>query len=119
MKAIIIKVNDKVIAVSQITEVTSKHYLDLQREAQKTLAKKDEQIVYLENELSKATSNIEELTKKVNYLGKQIAIDRGEIEEDDTNEYVLVVKEEVEPIAESETPEVIEEQPQEESEVSE
>ena len=93
MKAIIIKINNEIVAVTQISEVTPKKYLELQRKAKQTINEKDEKIAYLENELSKANSDIEELTKKINYLGKQIAIDRGEIEEDDTNEYELVLKE--------------------------
>lgn len=124
MNAIIIKINKQVIAVSQVTEVSSKKYLEIQEEARKNISVKDQQIFKLEQELMQAHKDIKELTKKVNYLGKQIAIDRGEIEEDDTNEYELVLKEKIVETSEEEIEDLPETEPlaieeKEESEVNE
>lgn len=93
MKTIVVKINDKPVVVSQICELTTKQFLELQRESQKVVRSYENQH---ENDLTRIQELeelCEELTKKINYLGKQIAIDRGEIEEDDENEYELVIKE--------------------------
>ena len=92
MKAIIIKINGKVIGISKISEIPQKDFIELQKEVVKTWRDKDERVIALENEVSRLGEYTKELEAKINYLGKQIAIDRGEIEEDDTNEYELVIK---------------------------
>ena len=92
MKAIIIKINGKVIGISKIAEIPQKDFIELQKEVVKTWRDKDERVIALENEVSRLGEYTKELEAKINYLGKQIAIDRGEIEEDDTNEYELAIK---------------------------
>ena len=92
MKSIIIKSNEKVVAVAQVADISTKQYLEFQKESHKLIKEKDEQINFLTEHLAKCEVDIEELTKKCNYLAKQIAIDRGEIEEDDESEYELVIK---------------------------
>ena len=74
------------------TEIPQKDFIELTKEVAKTWRDKDEQVIALENEVSRLGEYTEELNAKINYLGKQIAIDRGEIEEDDTNEYELAIK---------------------------
>lgn len=112
MKAIVVKINDKPVIVSQIYELTTKQFLELQRESQKVVRSYENQH---ENDLTRIQELeelCEKLTKKINYLGKQIAIDRGEIEEDDENEYELVIKE-------PKQHEELKEEPSEESEETE
>ena len=92
MKAIVIKLNDKVVFCESLKDLTLSQFNDLHKEAIKTIAKKDEQIVKLENEIARLGSYCEELNQKLNYLGKQIAIDRGEIEEDSEEEYVITIE---------------------------
>lgn len=81
MKAIIIKANDKVIAVSQISEIPTKHYLDLQKEAKKTIFEKDKKIGELEEMLAKAQTDIQALFEKCKDLQHQIKVITGEEEE--------------------------------------
>ena len=125
MKAIVIELNDKVVFCESLKDLTLSQFNDLHKEAIKTIAKKDEQIVKLENEIARLGLCCEELEEKINYLGKQIAIDRGEIETDSEEEYEIVIKgKEEEPVVELPEPEVSEEEDayfeeKEESEVSE
>lgn len=92
MKAIIIKINEKVIGVSKIVEIPQKDFIELTKEVAKTWQDKDEQVITLENEVSRLGEYTKELEVKINYLGKQIAIDRGEIEEDSEEEYVITIE---------------------------
>ena len=108
MKAILIKLNDKVVFCESLKDLTLSQFNDLHKEAISNIAKKDEHIVKLENEVARLGAYCEELNEKLNYLGRQIAIDRGEIEEDSEEEYIVsIVKKEKEEPVESE----IEEEP--------
>ena len=117
MKAIVVKINDKPVVVSRICELTTKQFLELKRESEKVVQGYENQH---ENDLTRIKELeelCEELTKKINYLGKQIAIDRGEIEEDDEKEYELVlVNHEIEHPTINEPAEIIEPQTEQESE---
>ena len=121
MKAIIIKSNNKVIGVSKIDEITTKQFLDLQRDVAKTWGDKDEQVIALKNEVSRLGEYAKELEAKINYLGKQIAIDRGEIDADSEEEYVITIEkikhEQPKPLVSEEEDAYFEEK--EESEVTE
>jgi len=92
MNVIIIKVNDKVIGISKINDIPQSRVAELEKEIAINWAKKDEQVVALENEVSKLGEYCEELNQKINYLGKQIAIDRGEINADSEEEYVITIE---------------------------
>jgi len=92
MNAIIIKINDKVIGVSKINDITIKKFLDLEKEVAENWQKKDEKILNLKNEIAFLKAYTSELNAKINYLGRQIAIDRGEINEDSEKEYVITIE---------------------------
>jgi len=104
MKVIEFKLNNKLVFCEQVKEITIADFLKRQKAVLITWREKDEKIISLENELSKLNEYCDELKAKVDYLAKQIAIDRGEIDEDSEEEYelVLVSHEEEQPQQESE-----------------
>lgn len=81
MKAIIIKANDKVIGVAQISEVSTKEYLELQREAEKVIKEKDAKVNELSKMLTEAKRDIVSLTETCKSLQHQINVITGEEEE--------------------------------------
>ena len=92
MKAIIIKANEKVIGISKIVEMPHKDFIDLTKEVAKTWGDKDKQVIALKHEVSRLGEYTKELEAKINYLGKQIAIDRGEIDANSEEEYVITIE---------------------------
>lgn len=80
MKAIVIKQNEKVLFVAKIDEITTKQFLDLQRDVTKTLLDKDLKVVALQNHIVDLEENVKQLQNQVKDLYHQIAIDRGEEE---------------------------------------
>lgn len=105
MNAIIIKVNEKVIGVSKIVEIPQKDFIELQKEVQHNWLEKDVKVAQLENHIIDLQEYAKELEAKINYLGKQIAIDRGEIEEDSEEEYVITIEKIKHDIVEEVSPE--------------
>ena len=81
MKAIIIKFADKPVIVEQINDLTTKQFIELQKEAEQV--KQDINKSFNDNVL-KRISDLENevalLKKQVQDLYHQIAIDRGEEE---------------------------------------
>ena len=92
MNAIIIKVNEKVICVSKIVEIPQRDFIELTKEVQHNWLEKDIKVAKLENHIIDLQEYTKELESKINYLGKQIAIDRGEIDEDSEEEYVITIE---------------------------
>lgn len=80
MKAIVIKQNERVLFVAKIDEITTKQFLDLQRDVTKTWLDKDLKVVALQNHIIDLEENIKKLQNQVKDLYHQIAIDRGEEE---------------------------------------
>lgn len=86
MKAILIKYNDKVIAVEQLSDLTTKQFLDLKKEAKKTVEEKDNRILALENHISELYENLEETNAKIDNLQHQINVITGIEEESEVKE---------------------------------
>lgn len=80
MKAIVIKHNERVLFVAKIDEITTKQFLDLQRDVTKTWLDKDLKVVALQNHIIELEENVKRLQAQVEDLYHQIAIDRGEEE---------------------------------------
>jgi len=80
MKSIIIKQNEKVLFVAKIDDITTKQFLDLQKDAAQTLLEKDMKVTSLQNHIIDLEENVKQLKAQVEDLYHQIAIDRGEEE---------------------------------------
>lgn len=90
MKAIVIKLNDKVIAVHSLSDVSTKQFLDLEKEAKKTLKEYQslfehqiDRIKQLEEHNEKLELKCEKLEETCKDLYHQIAVDRGEEDEEE------------------------------------
>ena len=86
MKAIIVKLNDKIVLCEQVKEITTKQFLDLQKEAKKTIEEKDHQVLMLENHIMELYENLKEANKKIDNLQHQINVITGVEEESEEHE---------------------------------
>lgn len=77
MKAVVIKCNNKVIAVEQLSDLTSKQFLDLKKEAKKTIEENDNRISALKNQISELYENLKEANAKIDNLQHQINVITG------------------------------------------
>ena len=91
MKALVIKLNNKVIAVQSLSDVSTKQFLDLEKEAKKTLKEYQslfehqiDRIKQLEEHNEKLESRCEKLEETCKDLYHQIAVDRGEEESEES-----------------------------------
>lgn len=89
MKAIVIKLNNKVIAVQSLSDVSTKQFLDLEKEAKKTLKEYQslfehqiDRIKQLEEHNEKLELRCVKLEETCRDLYHQIAVDRGEEDEE-------------------------------------
>lgn len=80
MKVIIIKVNDKVIGVSKINDITTKKFLELEKEVVENWKTKDEEVVRLTDRVSKLEKQLGNALEHISKLYHEIAVDRGEEE---------------------------------------
>lgn len=81
MKAIVIKLNNKVVFCESLKDLTISQFNDLHKEAVKTIFEKDRKIGDLEKLLAKAQTDIQTLFDKCNDLQHQIKVITGEEEE--------------------------------------
>ena len=86
MKAIIIKLNDKIVLCEQVKEITTKQFLDLQKEAKKTIEEKDHRVLMLENHIMELYENLKEANEKIDNLQHQINVITGVEEESEEHE---------------------------------
>lgn len=81
MKAIIIKINDKVVACEQLSELTSKQFLDLRKEAHDNEETNKLEIAKLLKRISDLELGLTNANQEIENLKHEIAIDRGEEDE--------------------------------------
>lgn len=81
MKAIVVKINDKVVACEQLSELTSKQFLDMRKEAETNEKENQFQISKLLRRIQNLESVTIEQRKEIENLKHEIAIDRGEVDE--------------------------------------
>ena len=86
MKAIIVKLNDKIVLCEQVKEITTKQFLDLQKEAKKTIEEKDHKVLMLENHIMELYENLKEANERINNLQHQINVITGVEEESEEHE---------------------------------
>ena len=123
MKAIVIKLNNKVIAVQSLSDVSTKQFLDLEKEAKKTLKEYQslfehqiDRIKQLEEHNEKLELKCEKLEEICRDLYHQIAVDRGE---EDEEEIEVNLPEGVVVMTENDEPQPNESETEEENEVKE
>ena len=81
MKAIIIKINDKVVACEQLSELTSKQFLDLQKEAKINCENSEQEKTHWKKRILDLENQVQDLINECSNLRHEIAIDRGEVDE--------------------------------------
>lgn len=81
MKAIIIKINGNLVACEQLSELTSKQFLDLRKEAKTNEKENQLQISKLLRRIQNLESVTNEQRKEIEKLKHEIAVDRGEEDE--------------------------------------
>ena len=91
MNTIIIKINDKVIGVSKICDIPQKEFIELTKKVAKTWNEQEEYATKFHRRVQNLELQCIELEEKINYLAKQIAIDRGEIDADSEEPYIIQV----------------------------
>lgn len=84
MKAIVIKINDKPVVVSQICELTTKQFLDLKKEAEKTIQNFEEQHEIELTRIRTLESRCDALEERIENLQHQINIITGVEESEET-----------------------------------
>ena len=86
MKALVIKYNDKVIAVEQLRDLTTKQFLDLKKETEKTIQNFEEQHEIELTRIKTLESRCDALEERIENLQHQINVITGEEEESEVQE---------------------------------
>ena len=83
MKAIVIKDSqDRVLYCVALTELSTKKFLELEKEAKQTQASNDLDATHWKGRVIDAENNIQELFTECSKLRHEIAVDRGEEDEE-------------------------------------
>ena len=86
MKALLIKINDKVVCCEQLSDITTKQFLEYQKEVKKNWNSKDAEIKKLQNELAIAQADLVSISKRCDNLQHQINVITGVEEESEETE---------------------------------
>ena len=84
MKAIVIKDSqDRVLYCVALTELSTKKFLELEKEAKQTQASNDKEALHWKKRGIDAENNIQKLFTECSKLRHEIAVDRGEEDEEE------------------------------------